>query len=137
VSALRHPSGGLAVVAALALLASGCGGGGKLSAKALTQQSTTLQSLAAEGALLAGDAVDGKTTRIYTRVHSEYLAAAASQAAKSLQTAETSPALEPKLRKVASVAGEVSADLKRLGAASKDEQRRLARRLAASAKELA
>ncbi len=122
-------------MAALALLASGCGGG-KLSAKALSQESKTLQSLAAEGALLARDAAAGKTTGIYMRVHSEDLYKAASKSAASLKTAKTTPALEPKLRKVASLAGKVSADLKRLGQASKDEQPGLARRLESSAKEL-
>ena len=37
----------------LALLGAGCGGGGKLGAKALSQQARSLQSDAAEGALLA------------------------------------------------------------------------------------
>ena len=120
----------------MALLASGCGGGGTLSAKALTQQSTSLESLAAEGALLARHAGGGKTTRIFTRVHSEYLYEAASQAASSLRTAKTEPALEPKLRRVASLAGKISADLKRVGHASKAEQPRLARGLEAAAEEL-
>jgi len=120
----------------VALLASGCGGGGTLSAKALTQQSTSLESLAAEGALLARHAGGGKTTRIFTRVHSEYLYEAASQAASSLRTAKTEPALEPKLRRVASLAGKISADLKRVGHASKAEQPRLARELEAAAEEL-
>jgi hypothetical protein len=96
-----------------------------------------VQSLAAEGALLARDSAAGKTTAIYTRVHSEALAKAASKAAASLQTATTEPALEPKLRRVASLASEVSADLKRLGHASKEEQSAIARQLEAAAKELA
>jgi hypothetical protein len=130
-------SGALALIAVLALLASGCGGGGRLSAKALTQQSTSLESLAAEGALLARHAGAGKTTRIFTRVHSGYLYEAASKEASSLRTAKTEPALEPKLRRIASLADKVSADLKRVGHASKAEQPRLARELEAAAKELA
>ena len=130
-------SGAFALVVVIGLLASGCGSSGTLSAKALSQESTSLQSLAAEGALLGRDAVAGKTTRIFTRVHSGYLAKAASQSASSLQTAKTEPALEPKLRKVSSLASTVSADLKRLGHASKAEQGRLARELQAAAKELA
>ena len=62
-------------------------------------------------------------------MHSEALAKAASKAAASLQTAKTEPALEPKLRRLASLASEVSADLKRLGHASKSEQLRLAEEL--------
>ena len=53
----------------LALLGAGCGGGGRLGAKALSQQAKSVQSLAAEGALLAQDAVSGKTTRVYRREH--------------------------------------------------------------------
>jgi hypothetical protein len=129
------PTGALVVVAILALLACGCGGG-RLGAKALSQESTSLQSLAAEGALLARDSAAGKTTRIYTRVHANDLYKAASQSAKSLRTAKTRQALEPKLRRLASAARKVSADLKRLGQAAKDEQRRLARELQATAKQL-
>jgi hypothetical protein len=137
VSAPNHPSGAtLVVVAALLLPASGCGGGGALSAKALSQESKSLQSLAAEGALLARDAEAGRTSRIFTRVHSEDLYKAASKSSTSLRTAKTEPALEPKLRRIASLARRVSGDLKRLGHASKDEQPRLARQLEAAAKEL-
>ena len=91
----------------------GCGSGGKLGAKALSQQSKSLQSEAAEGALLAQDAVSGRTTRVYTREHSSDLYKAASQAEASLKAAKTEPALEPKLRQLAVLAGQVSADLKR------------------------
>jgi len=124
------------LVAVLALLAAGCGGGGRLSGKALSEQSTSLESLAAEGALLARHAGAGKTTRIYTRVHSGYLYEAASKESSSLRTARTEPALEQKLRRLASLAGKVSADLKRVGHASKAAQPRLARELEAAAKEL-
>ncbi len=118
----------------VALLGAGCGGG-KLGPKALWQQSKSLQSLAAEGALLAQDAVSGKTTRIYTREHSSDLYKAASQAEASLKAARTEPALEPKLRELAALAAQVSAALKRLGGASKDEQRALGRELQTAARE--
>lgn len=121
-------SGALALAAVLALLTSGCGGG-SLSAKALSEQSTSLESLAAEGALLARHAGSGKTTHIFTRVHSEYLYKAASKASSSLRTAKTTPALEPKLREVKFMAGRLSTDLKRLGHASKDELPALTRDL--------
>ena len=134
--ALRHRSGALVLAVGIALSACACGGGGSLSAKAIETQSTSLQSLAAEGALLARDSAAGKTTAIYTRVHSEALAKAASKSAASLQTATTEPALEPKLRRVASLASEVSADLKQLGHASKSEQLRLAEELSKAAEEL-
>ncbi len=95
-----------------------------------------MQSLAAEGALLARDSAAGKTTAIYTRVRSEDLSKAASTSASSLQTAKTQPGLESKLRRVASLASKVSADLKRLGHASKAEQSSLARELGTAATEL-
>jgi hypothetical protein len=118
--------------AVLVLFAVGCGGG-TLSAKALSQQATTLQSLASEGGLLAQDAVSGKTTRVFTRVHASDLAKAASQGETSLKAAKTTPSLEPKLRGLVKLAGQVSADLKRLGKASKDEQRMLGRELQSAA----
>ena len=51
-------------------------------------KSKSLQSEAAEGALLAEDAVAGKTTRIYMREHSSVSSKAASESAASLKTAE-------------------------------------------------
>jgi hypothetical protein len=111
----------------------GCGSGGTLSAKAFSQQAKTLQSLAAEGGLLAQDAVSGKTTRVFTRVHSSDLSKAASQSATSLKAAKTTPTLEPKLRGLAKLAGQVGSDLKRLGKASRDEQRTLGRELLTAA----
>jgi hypothetical protein len=119
----------------VALFGAGCGGGGKLGVKALSQESKSLQSLAAEGALLAEDAVSRKTTRIYTREHSAGLYAAASKVEASLKTAKTAPALEAKLRQLAVLAAQVRADLDRLGGASKDEARALRRELQAAAAE--
>jgi hypothetical protein len=124
----------LVVGVILALVGAGCGSGGKLGAKALSQQSKSLQSLAAEGALLAQDAVSGKTTRIYTREHSSDLYKAASQAEASLKAAKTEPALQPKLRQLTALVTQVSAALKRLGGASKDEQRALGRELQTAAR---
>ena len=134
--ALRHRSGALVLAVGIALSACACGAGGSLSAEAITTQSSSVQSLAAEGALLGRDSAAGKTTAIYTRVHSEALAKAASKAAASLQSATTEPGLEPKLRRVASLAGEVSDDLKQLGHASRNEQLRLAKELSKAAEEL-
>jgi hypothetical protein len=119
----------------LALLGAGCGSGDKLGAKALSQQSKSLQSEASEGALLAQDAASGKTTRIYTREHSSDLYKAASQAEASLKAGKTAPALEPKLRQLTALATEVSAALKRLGGASNNEQRALGSELEKAAQE--
>jgi hypothetical protein len=118
----------------LALLVAGCGGG-KLGAKELSQQSKLLQSDAAEGVLLAEDAVSGKTTRIYTREHAADLSKAASTAEASLRAGKTAPALEPKLRRLTALARQVSAALKRLGSASTVEQHTLGRELQVAAQE--
>jgi hypothetical protein len=125
----------LVLAVLLSLLGAGCGSGGKLGAKALAQQSKSLQSEASEGALLAQDAVSGKTTRIYTREHSSDLYKAASQAEASLRAAKTEPALQPKLRRLTALVTRVSVALKRLGDASNDEQRVLRRELQAAAQE--
>jgi hypothetical protein len=119
----------------LAVVGAGCGGGGKLGAKALSQQAMSLQSDAAEGALLAQHVSSGKTTRIYTRERSAELSKAASQIEASLKTAKTAPGLEGKLRRLAAIATRVSTELKHLGNASKDEARALRRELEAAAAE--
>jgi hypothetical protein len=98
---------GLGVV--LALVGAGCGRGGGLGAKALLQQSKSLQSEAAEGALLAQDAASGKSTGIYTREHASALSRTASQIDASLKAAQTEPVLEPKLRQLAILARQISA----------------------------
>lgn len=135
-SASPNRCGIVSIVTALVLLAAGCGDG-TLSASALSKKSQSLQSLASEGALLARDASAGRSTRIFTRVHSEELAKAASKSAKSLRTATTRPALEPKLQRLTYLAGKLSADLKQLGhASSAAEQARLAFELKLTARAL-
>jgi hypothetical protein len=124
----------LGVGVILALVGGACGGGGQLDAKALSQQLKSLQSEAAEGALLAQDAASGRGTRTYTREHSTELYQAALQAEAVLKAATTEPALQPKLRQLVVLAGQVSAGLRRLGGASRGEDRRLARQLEASQK---
>jgi hypothetical protein len=129
-------SGAFALVVVLALLASGCGSGGTRNAKALSQESKSLKSLAAEGALLAGQARAGKTTNIFRRVHSEYLYKAASKSSTSLRSAKTEPRLGSELRKLTRLARTVSTDLKLLGHASKGELPGLGRELDSAAREL-
>jgi hypothetical protein len=117
----------------LTLVGAGCGSGGQLGAEALLQQSKSLQSEAAEGSILAQDAAFGKTTSIYTHEHATDLLRAASEAEASLKVAETEPALAPTLRRLVIIASQVSDDLERLGSASNDEARALARDLQAAA----
>jgi hypothetical protein len=128
VSATKLPVTALAIAGALLLAASGCGGG-TLSAKALSQESKSLKSLAAEGALLARDAQADKTTRTFQRVHSGYLYKTASKSSASLSKAKAAPGAAQELQKLTTLASELSADLKRLGDASNDELPGLARDL--------
>jgi hypothetical protein len=125
----------LVLVVLVALVGAGCGGGGKLGVKALSKESKSLRSLAAEGALLAQDAAAGKSTGVYLREHSSDLYQAASRAETSLKAAQTKRALEPKLRQLAALAARVRAELKRLGDASKEEERAIGRELQAAARE--
>lgn len=118
---------GLGVVVALA--GGGCGTGGRWGPGALAQQSKSVRSAAAEGALLAQHAASGWTTMVYLREHASELAIAASGAEITLKAATAEPGLEPTLRQLAVLAGQVSVDLGRLGSASRDEDRAIAREL--------
>lgn len=118
----------------LALLCAGCGGG-RLGAAELLQQSKSLQSDAAEGALLAQDAGSGKSTRIFTRERASELSKAAAASQASLKAAKAENGLDRKLRLLARVAARVNSDLIRLGDASSGEQRTLAGELHAAALE--
>jgi hypothetical protein len=112
----------------------GCGASGTLGAKALSQHASSLRSVAAEGALLAEDAGDGKTTRIFTREHSSELDRVAGHISSTLASARPARAVEPNARRLTAVAVQISAALKRLGGASRAEQRALARALEAEAR---
>jgi hypothetical protein len=111
------------------LLAAGCGGKGSLGPKALQQEATGLQSLAAEGGILAGDAAGGRSTSAFLRVHAQYLAKAAQSSATTL--AGGGPAAET----LAGLAKTVARDLDRLSHSGSDrtEQRGLASALARAA----
>jgi hypothetical protein len=111
----------------LALVGTGCGSNERLEAKDLFQQLESLQSEAAEGALLAQDAADGRTTRIYTREHSTELYQAARGAEATLNAATTEPQLESELSQLRVFANRVSSALQRLATASGDEDRALVR----------
>ena len=118
---------GLGVI--LTLVGAGCDSTRPLGAKELLQQSKSLQSEAAEGALLAEDAASGKATSIYTREHAFELYRAASEIEASLKAAVGEPAFERELGKLAVLANQISADLERLSSAPTDEQGILTREL--------
>jgi hypothetical protein len=113
----------------LALLAlAGCGGGGTLSKEELQKQYEAIQSLAAEGALVADGAADGRTTETFVAVHSLYLSEAAGKIETDLRSAKgPQPAV--------SLARQVADDLDRLHEEPDDPAlaRRLSEQLRASA----
>jgi hypothetical protein len=93
---------------ALALLAlSGCGGGGTLSKEELQKQYEAIQSLAAEGALVADGVADDRTTETFVAVHSQYLSEAAGKVETDLRSANGP-------EQAVSLAGRVADDLNRL-----------------------
>jgi hypothetical protein len=117
----------------MTLIAAGCGGGGQLGTKALLEQSKTLRSEAAEGALLSEDAVSGKATSNYIHEHAVELSEAASQIEATLQATSTDPSLEPERGQLVVLARRIGDDLQRLSEASTDEQRTLTSELEAAA----
>jgi hypothetical protein len=123
----------LAALALAACLVAGCGGGSTQSASSLAKRSEAVQSVAAEGALLAEDAAAGRSTGIFVREHSSELARAAATTRSSLAAARTAPALDPELRRLRRTATTVAALLDRLAGASKPEARVIGRRLEAAA----
>jgi hypothetical protein len=117
------------MMAVLSVLGAACAGGGSLGASELSHESQSLQSLAAEGALLARDSASGRTTRTFASEHASQLYRAARQAEAKLGGATSQPGLESERRKLVVFAGRLSAALGRLANASPAEDRLLAREL--------
>ena len=92
----------------------GCGGGGTLSEKDLKLQAEAVQSFAAEGALVAKDAEQGRTTDTFVRVHTDYMAKAVSKVETELRSKQASGSLDRKREEAARLAVRVSEDLDRL-----------------------
>jgi hypothetical protein len=111
------------------LVGASCASSGQLGAKALLQGSESLRSQAAEGALLADDAVSGKATSNYLHEHAVELSDAASQIEASLLAGSAAPSLEPERAQLVVLARRISDDLQRLSSASADEQRALSSEL--------
>jgi hypothetical protein len=116
-----------------ALIGTACASNGQLGTEALLQGSESLRSAAAEGALLAEDAVSGKATSNYIHEHAVELSEAASQIEATLEAASTDPSLEPERGQLVALARRISDDLQRLSEASTDERRTLTSELQAAA----
>ena len=102
----------LAVAACAALLA-GCNGG-TVDRHALTNDSSTIDSMACEGALLAHDIAEGKTTAFFAREQAEVLRIQSSNLANALAKRHALASIERKVRAKSKDAATLSATLRRL-----------------------
>ena len=84
-------------------------GAARLGKKALQQEAKGLKALAAEGSILASDASRGRSTVVFTRIHSRYLRAAARKSVTTLAAGKTAEA-----RRLAALAVRLRDDLDRL-----------------------
>ena len=119
------------------LLVPACGGGGELSAEQFKKQAESIQSFAAEGALLARDVADGKSTAPFTRVHAGELAANTAKLEQALASAQPAPGVEAKLARAVELAKRVAATLQELERSPGDARaaRSVQRELEAAAKQ--
>ncbi|MBA3843935.1 MAG: hypothetical protein H0X39_15205 [Actinobacteria bacterium] len=100
-------------LAVLAALLAGCNGG-TVDRHALTNDSSTIDSMACEGALLAHDIAQGKTTVFFAREQAEELRIQSSNLANALARRKTLPSIEEKVRAKARESARLSAMLQRL-----------------------
>jgi len=115
------------LISVVLLVAAGCGSGGSLSESDVQKQSKAIQSLAAEGALVAGGAADGRTTDVFVRVHTGYLDGAAQKVATKLSSASARGAVDRDRNRAARLAKRVADRLATLS--DKPGDRVLARRI--------
>jgi len=101
------------IVAAVAVLLAGCNGG-TVDRHALTNDAATIDSIACEGALLAQDVAQGKTTAFFAREQAEELRIQSSNLADALAKRHALAAIEQRVRAKAKVAATLSATLERL-----------------------
>ena len=117
------------------MLATGCGGGGKIGNEELHEQLESVQSTAAEGALLASDVARDRTLGPFADVHSRVLAAQAASAASFLNPDRAQAGLEPDVSRAARLAKSVESSLDELELAEGDRAQMLARDLERDAHE--
>ena len=103
----------LTALVALLLPLAACGGG-TLDAKSFQKEAESIQSLAAEGALVAKDTASGSTTSPYVTVHAEELAKEADVLAQKLEQAKAEPEVKAKVAKAVELAEQIADDLERL-----------------------
>jgi hypothetical protein len=108
----RRSAYALAVIACLFLL-TGCQGGTMTSYR-LQQSAESLQSLAADGQLLAQGVADDETTGAFVRVHSSELAIRSRDLASELESARWLPQTREKTPELIDLARTVAENLERL-----------------------
>ena len=97
----------LLVLPLAAALLIGCNGG-VVDRHALKQDSDAIDSLACEGALLARDVADGRSTRYFARVHADELAVRASNFEDALSERPALAPIRAKVRAEARKAGAIA-----------------------------
>src|SRR4051812_31040862 len=100
-------------LAAVAALLAGCNGG-TVDRHALTNDAATLDSIACEGALLAGDVAHGRTMSFFVREQAEELRIQSSNLADALAERQALASIEQKVRAKAKDAAKLSRTLQRL-----------------------
>ncbi len=103
----------LSALVVLLTFLTGCNGG-TVDKHALKRDAEQVASLATEGKLLANDVSKGASTNAFARAHAKELSRAASDLADALSERPTLPEIESDVRKLARLAGKVSAELERL-----------------------
>ena len=106
-------AGTYGAIALAAIALAGCNGG-TVDRHALTNDASTLDSIACEGALLAEDVARGRTTVYFAREQAEELRIQSSNFADALSHRTTVPAIELKVRQKAREAARLAATLQRL-----------------------
>ena len=91
----------------------GCNGG-TVDRHALTNDSSTLDSIACEGALLAHDVARGRSTVFFAREQAEELRIQSSNFADALSRRKTIPAIKDQVRQKAKHAATLAATLQQL-----------------------
>jgi len=94
-------------------MVAGCNGG-TVDRHALRNDAATLDSIACEGALLAGDVARGRTTSYFAREQAEELGIQSSNFADALSRRKTLPSIERRVREKAKHAALLAVTLRRL-----------------------
>jgi hypothetical protein len=115
-------------VICIAILLSACNGG-TVDLHALENDSSSIDSLACEGALLAHEVVHGASPGPFTRVHAGELSMKASNFEDALSERPTTSGIERAVRKEAARAGRVADLLHRLEEADSGSAAQLEDRL--------